>query len=150
MEGGNDSVQKTFESIFDEIDDALAIRALTNPYTNVLGNLKGYRAIKKTVINNEVAKDAMFTRGFRTTLLREVASNDFSENSPGRHLTRLADQIHTGRTSTEMNGIVDCLPESDYEYIKNFHESVDLCILCQRFLQLLCEGHNLFMQDYIR
>ena len=39
---------------------------------------------------------------------------------------------------------------STYEFVHAFHEFCSLLFKCQRFLQLLCEGHNSKMQNYLR
>ncbi len=46
--------------------------------------------------------------------------------------------------------ITNLIPDSDFEYVSAFHDSLELCMSCQRVLQLLCEGHNNYMQSYLR
>ena len=57
LDGGNEYIQGLFQRIFDTIDDAACFAELTNAYTKVLGNLKRYRAIQKSIINNEYLDD---------------------------------------------------------------------------------------------
>ncbi len=57
LDGGNEYIQSLFQRIFDSSDNAMCFAELTNAYTKVEGNLKRYRTIQKSIINNEYAED---------------------------------------------------------------------------------------------
>ena len=46
--------------------------------------------------------------------------------------------------------ITDLIESSDFEAIRSFHQTMNMLTLTMTFFQLLCEGHNRFMQSYLR
>ncbi len=84
--------------------------------------------------------------GASATELQSLVEGGGSENSSAR----MGGENQGQNQGEEEDFHRELISDVDFEYMRTFRSSVEHLNSSMRFLQLLCEGHNSLMQDYLR
>jgi hypothetical protein len=152
LEGGNSYIQNLFGQLFDQMDDVNAFSAFQDAYTNVLGNLKSYHEVKSNYMEKSKSHSNIMLAKVREAVKEKKRFKDLiGGNRDSRTTKNVRKSTLLAAKNLDAKGVfANEIHDHDYEYLKSFHGSLSMLVNCQRFLQLLCEGHNVHLQNYLR